>query len=79
MNGSETVRDVAQNLDHPDEYVRMVLGNMMSFRRRSIEPVVRIGVTGDGKVPNYRIEPLAAVTPSKPSRWTDREIPTWMC
>lgn len=46
-----TVRDVAR-----DTYARGVLDNMWHCRKKVGEPVVRIGVTGIGVCPNYRIE-----------------------
>lgn len=59
LQGTETVRDVVATLNDPEDYVRGVFGNMMAFRRRRIEPAVRIGATGEGLMPHYRIEPAS--------------------
>lgn len=57
LNGNETIRDVVSSLAKPEPYVRGVLGNMSDFRRRGIDPIVKIGTTGQGIYPHYRIEP----------------------
>ena len=57
--GTETIRDIIPSLANAEEYVRNVLGHMAAFKRRQIEPVVRIGTTGEGIVPHYRIEPYS--------------------
>jgi len=58
MRGDETIRDIIGTLANAEEYVRQVLGNMAAFRKDAAEPMIRIGVTGDGIVPYYRIEPF---------------------
>ena len=55
-----TVKDILSSLQDSEEYVRGVLGNMISFKRTHAEPVVRIGTTGRGIVPHYRIEPAGS-------------------
>jgi hypothetical protein len=57
LSGTETIRDILPSLANAEEYVRNVLGHMASFKRRQVDPVVRIGSTGEGIVPHYRIEP----------------------
>ena len=61
-----TIRDIINTLRGPDEYLRRVIGNMTEVQsdlrsRQIITPqstvFVRIGTTGEGKAPNYRIEP----------------------
>src|SRR5271165_1748191 len=39
-----------------EEYVRRVLGHMSACRRKNRDANVRIGIIGEGKSPNYRIE-----------------------
>lgn len=50
-----TIDDVRDSLERPDEYVRVVLGNMSACRRKHGNAHVRIGVTGAGKVPYHKI------------------------
>lgn len=57
LSGDETIRDIIGSLAKPENYVRGVLSNMAEFRRRDIEPIVRIGTTGQGIYPHYCLEP----------------------
>ena len=45
-----TIADVVQTLLEPEEYVRVVLGNMHACRQRHKNALVRIGITGQGKL-----------------------------
>lgn len=51
-----TLADVTPTLTSPEEFVRRVLGNMHAFRSRGENVVVRLGITGTGRQPNYRLE-----------------------
>jgi hypothetical protein len=51
-----TIRDVLRLLTDPEEYVRGVLGNMHECRSHYGTASVKIGVTGAGHAPHYRIE-----------------------
>lgn len=51
-----TIRDVVGSLTKPEDYVRQVFHNLHEAGRRGGEVVVRIGRTGDGKAPHYRID-----------------------
>jgi hypothetical protein len=51
-----TIADIICTLAHPEEYVRGVLGHLYECRRDYPTAYVRIGITGHGIVPHYRIE-----------------------
>jgi hypothetical protein len=51
-----TIGDVVGRLLKPEEYVRSVLGHLHDCKRKHGAAWVRIGVTGEGKAPNYRTE-----------------------
>jgi hypothetical protein len=51
------ISDIIAKLDSPIEYVRRVLGNMGSCRKKHGTAFVRIGTTGRGVVPHYRVGP----------------------
>jgi hypothetical protein len=51
------IADIIEDLRDPLDYVRRVLGNMHEFRQEHGSAAVRIGTTGRGIVPHYRIEP----------------------
>lgn len=51
-----TITDVLRTLADPEEYVRRVLSTVSSIRSKHGSVVVRIGVTGNGFLPNYRID-----------------------
>jgi hypothetical protein len=51
-----TIPGILDQLIDRVSYVRGVLGNMGPYRLREGSAVVRIGITGEGKAPNYRLE-----------------------
>ena len=51
------IADIITNLDNPAEYVRGVFGNMLDCKKKYGTAFVRIGTTGRGIVPHYRVEP----------------------
>jgi hypothetical protein len=52
-----TLTDVSKTLIDADDYLRQIVGHLAACKRReSTITWVRIGVMGDGKAPNYRIE-----------------------
>ncbi len=53
---SATIKDVLHTLRDPVEYVRGVLGNFYACGLSTEQSSVRIGVSGNGIVPNYKIE-----------------------
>ncbi|MER9687877.1 MULTISPECIES: hypothetical protein [unclassified Mesorhizobium] len=57
LSGNATVLDVVRTLDQPRGYVLGVFNNMHDYKRRHGSAFVRIGITGRGMMPNYRLEP----------------------
>ena len=53
-----TIRETLGSLLHPEEYVRRILEKMYECRSHRGSASVRIGVTGEGRAPNYRTEYL---------------------
>lgn len=51
-----TIADITHLLADGEEYVRRIMENMMSGPYDRDDAVVRIGVSGTGIAPNYRIE-----------------------
>lgn len=51
-----TIADIVSKLDNPRDYVREVWQNMMRVSARHGSVVVRIGITGIGRRPNYQID-----------------------
>jgi hypothetical protein len=50
-----TIRNVLPTLSNKDEYVRVVLGHMSECKKQHQNAFVRIGVTGQGKIPSHKI------------------------
>ncbi len=71
--------DLLALLDNPEGYVREVFGVMHAANKAHGDIVVRLGVTGTGKFPNYRIEPsqggepIFAVDGANHKRWPEGE------
>lgn len=51
-----TIADVLPTLADQEDYVRRVLSTLSGMRREHGDVVVRIGVTGKGFLPNYRVD-----------------------
>jgi hypothetical protein len=56
ITGDATIADIVGRLNKPMEYVRSVLEHMWECRREFGSASVRIGVMGEGRAPNYRLE-----------------------
>ena len=56
LTDEATVADVAGKLNKLTEYIRRVVEHMWECKRQCGMAFVRIGVTGAGRAPNYRIE-----------------------
>jgi hypothetical protein len=56
ISSDATIADITHLLADPVEYVRRIMENMMSGPYDRDDAVVRIGVSGKGVAPNYRIE-----------------------
>lgn len=54
-----TIADVLPTLNDPDKYLRNVLENLTNCSREHRQLQVRIGITGYGVAPYYRVEPVA--------------------
>ena len=52
-----TVEAIVAGLNKPVDYVRKMFGNMHDFKREYGAAYVRLGTTGRGLAPHYRIEP----------------------
>lgn len=52
-----TITVIRGRLSDPDAYLRGVLGNMILCRKRYGTAVVRIGTSGEGRAPHYRVQP----------------------
>ena len=50
------IEDVLPTLSNAEEYVRVVLDNLYKCERDHASCTVRIGITGEGKAPYYRID-----------------------
>ena len=48
--------DVLATLHKPEEYVRIVLDNLYKCEREHASCTMRLGITGEGKAPYYRID-----------------------
>ena len=82
-----TLRDVVPSLDKPESFVRQVVGVMHEATKEYGEIVMRLGITGTGRAPNYRIErkedgtPVLALDGANHKRWADGEnfssAPNW--
>jgi hypothetical protein len=48
--------DVLPTLSKPQEYVRVVLDNLVKCGKSHASCSVRLGITGEGKAPYYRID-----------------------
>jgi hypothetical protein len=56
LKSDATIKDVLPTLEKPEEYVRIVLGHLMACKRKPhLDPRVRIGITGTGKMPYHKI------------------------
>lgn len=74
-----TLRDILPSLNKPESYVRQVVGVMHDATKEHGQIVMRLGVTGTGRIPNYRIEraesgtPVMALDGANHKRWPDGE------
>lgn len=82
-----TLRDVLPSLDKPKSFVRQVVGVMHEAAKDHGDIIMRLGVTGTGRAPNYRLEsaaggvPIMALDGANHKRWADGEsfssAPNW--
>jgi hypothetical protein len=57
LSHKATIADIISTLNKPVEYVRGVFGNMVDCKKEHGNAFVRIGKTGRGISPHYRVEP----------------------
>jgi hypothetical protein len=50
------IGDVIPTLSNAEEYVRIVLGNLSACKKAHGNASVRIGITGQGKIPSHKVE-----------------------
>lgn len=74
-----TLRDVLPSLEKPEAFVRQVVGVMHHAAKEHGPIVMRLGITGKGSAPNYRIEgaeggsPFMALDGANHRPWADGE------
>lgn len=62
-----TLADILTQLDQPEEFTRRVLQTMVNYGKQHGDLLLRLGITGNGRRPNYRLDsantsqPLAAI------------------
>lgn len=74
-----TLRDILWNLVDADAFVSQVFGVAHRATKDHGEVQIRLGVTGTGRLPNYRVEhantgePIFAVDGANHQRWPNGE------
>ena len=71
-----TLRDVRSMLPKAESFVRRVLGVMLQHKRAHGSAMMRLGITGTGQAPNYRIEtqagePIVAIDGANHGPWPE--------
>lgn len=71
-----TLRELQPTLLNAESFIRKVLGVMVREKRNHGPVVMRLGVTGTGKSPNYRVEDLdgraiLAIDGANHEAWSD--------
>ena len=87
LSKNATLRHIITLLDKPETFVRQVVGVMHQAAKECGEVVMRLGITGTGQAPNYRIEhaedgsPIVAINGANHKAWADGEnfsaAPNW--
>src|SRR5947209_5489022 len=54
-----TIANVMSSLSQPEDYLCRVLQTIHEMRKAHGEVTVRIGITGQGKMPHYRVDDTA--------------------
>ena len=57
LSEDDTIASIVDSLDDPVRYVRGVIGNMVRVHNKHGSAMVRIGTTGRGIRPHYRVDP----------------------
>jgi hypothetical protein len=58
-----TIADIMSSLSQPENYLIAVLRTFYGMKKTQGQVSVRIGVTGQGKMPHYRIDDVATSKP----------------
>ena len=56
ISNDATLSDIVSSLDNAKEYVRRVFGRMVEYRKDHGSAVLRLGTTGRGIAPHYRVQ-----------------------
>ncbi|HQS47536.1 hypothetical protein V5G24_00325 [Xanthobacter sp. VTT E-85241] len=56
MRKDSKIDDVLQTLARPDQYIRQIITNFLTYEFDEDRADVRIGISGTGKYPNYYIK-----------------------
>jgi len=59
LSADATIADIMSSLATPEDYLRRVIGTFYQMQKAHGNVTVRIGVTGQGKMPHYRIDDAA--------------------
>ena len=55
MRRDSKIDDILQTLARPDEYIRQIITNFLTYEFDENRADIRLGVSGTGKYPNYCI------------------------
>src|SRR5256885_447543 len=56
ISNDAIISDILPTLDEAEEYVRRVFGNMVEYHKAHGDASVRVGTTGRGIAPHYRVQ-----------------------
>ena len=56
ISNDAIISDIVPTLDNAEEYVRRVFENMVEYRKTHGTAFVRVGTTGRGIAPHYRVQ-----------------------
>jgi hypothetical protein len=56
ISNDAIISDILPTLDNAKDYVRRVLGNMAEYQKTHGSAFVRVGTTGRGIAPHYRVQ-----------------------
>lgn len=86
LSKNATLRDVRALLANPEDFVRKAFGVIRTAWKEDNGVTLRLGITGTGQFPNYRIEssggiPILALDGANHQPWPDGEqfdgVGTW--
>ena len=74
-----TLRTIVDSLSDPDRFVSKAFGVMHVEAKKHGNVMLRLGITGTGQLPNYRIEdaagnPIEAFDGNTHNRWPDGSV-----